>query len=1160
MTAFVAISCSVGEHNALLEKQEPELREIVITADLESEPETRTSLVDYSKVYWTPGDEIMLFSGGESARFTSITAEPSQSAIFKGLIHSISGVNDDSADSYNYGLYPYDEEAGYSGGVVTTTLPDKQTGLAGSFDNNLLITMGRSRSFKIGFHHVCSGIRFSLTKDGIRSVTISANGGEALAGTISAEFDEKGNPVITGVSNPSSSITVSAPDGGTFVAGESYYIITLPVRFSEGMTFSVSTGSATGVLRTSVAFSLAQGSFSRLLEVDKNISMELSDPELSVPFCLEAIDDGTITVSNPLGLSFEISKDLESWESNNSATIEVGVHPGDHVYIRGDNANARWYQNDNEYTHISNTGRCYVYGNILSLIYPENYPFETVLRGRFNYLFSNNENILSHPDKRLMLPAVKLTTSYSYSNMFEGCTSITEAPDLPATELSWHCYRFMFKNCSNLVNAPDLLPATTLADGCYSGMFSGCANLENAPELPALTLAGQNCYGWMFSFCTKLTSAPELPATELFNSCYNYMFEGCASLVNPPTLLPATELKYGCYSGMFYGCSSLETAPDLPAENLVYQCYNSMFYNCSSLNHITMQAKDGLASYRCMFNWVNGVSESGTFIKNPDAGWDITGVSGVPAGWLVVSGENQDEREPESTPLTVEAMANGNANISNPFGITIEYRLNGDVWRSFSTSAYSIPLKTGDHLSFRGNNPQYSNGSDYTNIIFSAPCYLYGNTMSLVDSQNYESLFELSEGYYNFARLFEGNDYLDIHPEKDLILPLNTTTDCYYRMFADCKGLTSAPTLPATILDYECYEEMFSGCSSLVNAPEMSATTMGVHSCMGMFSGCTSLLNAPALPAVKLEHNCYFEMFSGCSSLVTPPELPATKLYVGCYAYMFSGCTSLTTAPNLPAIKLEAQCYESMFAGCTSLTNAPALPAEELGNGCYEALFSGCANLISPPALPATILKDRCYRSMFAGCTSLSSAPALPALELAEICYAEMFSGCTNLISPPALPATIIKDRCYGCYRNMFDGCTSLSSAPALPAVELAESCYAYLFSGCTSLTTAPDLPATVLKSYCYSEMFSGCTALTKAPELPARHLVSGCYSRMFENCSSLNEVKMMALDPFESGCLENWMIGCPENGLFLKNSEATWNVTGESGIPEGWTVMSVDE
>ena len=89
------------------------------------------------------------------------------------------------------------------------------------------------------------------------------------------------------------------------------------------------------------------------------------------------------------------------------------------------------------------------------------------------------------------------------------------------------CYAYLFSG-TTLTKAPEL-PATTLAYGCYAMMFNGCLSLTQAPELPATTLAGF-CYYTMFSGCSSLTQAPELPAGELVESCYAYMFQGCSWL------------------------------------------------------------------------------------------------------------------------------------------------------------------------------------------------------------------------------------------------------------------------------------------------------------------------------------------------------------------------------------------------------------------------------------------------------------------------------------------------------------------------------------------------------------------------------------------------------------------------------------------------------
>ena len=186
----------------------------------------------------------------------------------------------------------------------------------------------------------------------------------------------------------------------------------------------------------------------------------------------------------------------------------------------------------------------------------------------------------------------------------------------------------------------NFLPFTTLVDYCYSSMFSGCTSLVNAPELPATTLA-EYCYNSMFNNCTSLVNAPELPATTLANGCYSDMFDNCTSLVNAPEL-PATTLAVYCYSDMFRGCSSLISAPELPATTLVNSCYDEMFFQCTNLNYIKALFTTA-PSLTYTKNWVSYVPNTGTFVKNPEATWEIYGTSGIPDGWnVVMDGEEKE--------------------------------------------------------------------------------------------------------------------------------------------------------------------------------------------------------------------------------------------------------------------------------------------------------------------------------------------------------------------------------------------------------------------------------------------------------------------------------------------------------------------------------------
>ena len=88
-------------------------------------------------------------------------------------------------------------------------------------------------------------------------------------------------------------------------------------------------------------------------------------------------------------------------------------------------------------------------------------------------------------------------------------------------------------------------------------MFKDCTSLTTAPELPATTLADK-CYSYMFKGCTSLTTAPELPATTLATSAYTYMFDGCTSLSSIKCLATNISASY-CTTNWVKGVASSGT-------------------------------------------------------------------------------------------------------------------------------------------------------------------------------------------------------------------------------------------------------------------------------------------------------------------------------------------------------------------------------------------------------------------------------------------------------------------------------------------------------------------------------------------------------------------------------------------------------------------------
>lgn len=125
----------------------------------------------------------------------------------------------------------------------------------------------------------------------------------------------------------------------------------------------------------------------------------------------------------------------------------------------------------------SDEGLYTVSGNILSLVYGDNFRNYTTLPSdytyNFTYMFSYQESI-DIDASNLILPSN--VTSYCYSQMFRQ-SGLIAAPALPATSLTDRCYSQMFQNCTKLTTAPEL-PASVLMNRCYHAMFRYCSNLN----------------------------------------------------------------------------------------------------------------------------------------------------------------------------------------------------------------------------------------------------------------------------------------------------------------------------------------------------------------------------------------------------------------------------------------------------------------------------------------------------------------------------------------------------------------------------------------------------------------------------------------------------------------------------------------------------------
>ena len=333
-----------------------------------------------------------------------------------------------------------------------------------------------------------------------------------------------------------------------------------------------------------------------------------------------------LTFSSPKNFTLEVNNRTKNWDgileyfaSDKTWTVWDGT-----TILSGHN-------NDGEYVlYLRGTGNTKITGMGTNINW--------IITGTDIKCIGNIENLLDYAT----VASGKHPTmaKFCYSQMFYGCTSLTQAPELPAT---------------------------TLAKSCYSQMFSGCTSLTQAPELPATTLA-KSCYFSMFSNCTALTQAPTLPATTLEANCYNNMFYGCTSLTQAPAL-PATTLTEGCYGGMFSGCTALTQAPALPATTLENACYRSMFQGCTSLKLSSTKTGEYTQEYRIPSSGtgtIHGYALTDMFVST---GGTFTGTPAINTTYYL-STDNMIVRDTEVATLNGYVGSMIDNSVSNPLNIT----------------------------------------------------------------------------------------------------------------------------------------------------------------------------------------------------------------------------------------------------------------------------------------------------------------------------------------------------------------------------------------------------------------------------------------------------------------------------------------------------------
>lgn len=239
---LLAISCSVNKLNV----QDNRQVDMVFTASVENDSGTKTVLQsDRMSVWWSPRDSIQIYYGnGDSystGLFVSTNSEPAGRTSFRGSLEMVTGsIEEENNPAYFLAVYPSKAALPNPSHLsLLIKLPTEQEAADNTFAKGMFPAIARSENTSLSFYNVCGGIVFTVDGEGIKTVTLTGNDGEGVAGECPIDVSNGGIPEAHAERGfGSTSVTLKAPNGGTFTPGVRYFISVYPQSFEKGFTLT----------------------------------------------------------------------------------------------------------------------------------------------------------------------------------------------------------------------------------------------------------------------------------------------------------------------------------------------------------------------------------------------------------------------------------------------------------------------------------------------------------------------------------------------------------------------------------------------------------------------------------------------------------------------------------------------------------------------------------------------------------------------------------------------------------------------------------------------------------------------------------------------------------------------------------------------------------
>lgn len=1150
--------------------------------------ETRTSRQADGAVWWDPADNIHIFYGSVSSKFTTQIKSPSATATFSG---SFEGLVYDGSGEF-WALYPYSETDSFDGNSLTFSLSSKQKAVAGTFDRDVFPAIARSSDLKLKFRNVCGGIKFCVNSEGISRVTFKGNRSEALAGTVKVVLDNEGIPSVSEVLQPKTELSLAAPDGKTFEVGKWYHLVALPGTLQTGYTMTlIYNDNHREIVKSEKAVEIKRSTFGTLT----NVNEKTTETQTPAGGTQSGLYLGIIGFNKAL-YYYPIRKlNMDTLEGFNSfidglgqehmtllyysvkeaiRTLQVANYPHNIssasivTFTDGEDDGSVYYEkfpgDDEDYLSEVN-----------SLLYEEEVaglPLSAWTIGLMSSDASYNpEQFLKHLQK-LSRPAsngVRVTNMSAVNSAFERIAqelnqsfSIYNVSISMVGKANDTRVRFTLDNVSTADNSSKYIEGTfdmynvCLYDVSYHGFSCSSGTRVQGTDVGGMITFhftdirlddnSEIRKGWIKQWRWDKESNSWHPYSEFDpneNSTVDIVKESAVVLLN-----------LDCTTSLGNDFATLKTHAKSFIYKLCQAAYDASQVSSVTINKTTLSLYEGdVSTLTATVRPTTATEKSVAWSSSDESVVTVTQagrVTAVSPGTATVKVTTKDGGYSATCQVTVQSAmvdlglsvkwATRNVGASSPEGYGNYY-----AWGETS------PKSNYDWSTYRWGNSEtnltkYNTDSSYGRVDHktvldlpddAAHVVLGGKWRMPTDAEWLELLDNCTWTWttQNGIKGYRVTSNKSGYTNKSIFLPAAGYSYKKTIFGPGSFGHYLSSSLVKINSPYDCWEVSF-GPGDVSQVGHFRDEGYSVRAVYGDFIFVESIsLNKSSLSIKEGETRQLSATVKPSTATEKTVSWSSSNTNVATVDYSdgwvtgVSAGTATITAWSSDG-KIQANCEVTVgikvnkYLTFTS-EGATTVSLTNFGGNAPALFYS--TNKIDWMLWDYSELSFSRNHPLYI-CGNNPRGFSSSYQDYSQfVTSGDKFSvsgDSMSLIDCVYDSKTVPSSSCF--YR-LFRDCSDLISPPDLSANDLAEGCYSSMFSGCTSLIKAPELPATTMEKDCYSSMFSGCTSLINAPALPATTLAESCYKYMFHSCAGLISMPDLPATTLAKDCYAFMFVNC---------------------------------